>query len=429
LGSGLLRDDSSQDDKYSPLLATEWKHIDPKTWSFKLRKNLKWSDGSPITLKQIRDHFVRLRTGKARHLIQLHRLSKVSVDEETNSLILRFSKPTTRDVFHELSLADAVLLHPRNLKGDWSITSGAFVIEKFDPEGRLLRLKSNPYNPFFTNEMPQTVELFGINKLEELTKLFIEIPNDLIRVSPASFYPEYDVAEKNAKQVIHGIPTDMMFFAFNPNNALTKNTLARAELVRLVDEAFHGLKLNAYSQVENQMIPFGFSGRLPNYERKGGPFKALKGKTILITLDNAFQFKPEVAVNLKSAARKYGVNLELNYVYWFSKPRKKEIFANFYSFLGNQKDALGSWSFLFSKGGPLFLFRNQVSKELLAVTSAKNTRERNLALKILHKKVLDNAYAVPCLAEASRVFASSRVDISRWNPFDLRFRFYEVRWR
>lgn len=37
-----------------PRLATSWKMINPTTWEFKLRPNVKYSDGSPLTISAIR---------------------------------------------------------------------------------------------------------------------------------------------------------------------------------------------------------------------------------------------------------------------------------------------------------------------------------------------------------------------------------------
>src|SRR5687768_13502160 len=47
----LIKRDANQ--KLVPGLATSWKAIDDLTWEFKLRKNVRWHDGSPFTAEDV----------------------------------------------------------------------------------------------------------------------------------------------------------------------------------------------------------------------------------------------------------------------------------------------------------------------------------------------------------------------------------------
>ncbi|MBI4925720.1 MAG: hypothetical protein HY843_07330, partial [Bdellovibrio sp.] len=99
-------------------------------------------------------------------------------------------------------------------------------------------------------------------------------------------------------------------------------------------------------------------------------------------------------------------------------------------FKGNQKDAAGSWNFIFSdKGNILSPVKNKFIKEFNTISRAKTEEEKNIALIKLHEKVLQGAYLVPFMVGKSKVFASKRIDLSLWNPFDMRLRFYDIRWK
>lgn len=48
--------------KLQPGLAVSWKNIDPKTWEFKLRNNVKWQDGTPFTAADVIFSYQRARS-------------------------------------------------------------------------------------------------------------------------------------------------------------------------------------------------------------------------------------------------------------------------------------------------------------------------------------------------------------------------------
>lgn len=104
-------------------MAIGWSQSDPKTWSFEIRKNIKWSDGSQIQLHEIADFFRSLKDTSSRHIAYLRLLDDVEVDRQLNLLHFRFKVPVGRGLLHELSLADAVMLHPKTLKNGWSVGS------------------------------------------------------------------------------------------------------------------------------------------------------------------------------------------------------------------------------------------------------------------------------------------------------------------
>jgi MarR-like DNA-binding transcriptional regulator SgrR of sgrS sRNA len=154
LGAGLVRDEVDSANGYRGLIAESWVQVDPRTWVFTIRKDFRWSDGSTLTGEQLVAHFEELKRRRGRHLVNLARLAKAQFDRSKRALTLRFSQKTNESVLHELSLADAGVIHPR---GDWTITSGPYVVKEYRPKERVLRLVANTYSPLLPETAPRTI--------------------------------------------------------------------------------------------------------------------------------------------------------------------------------------------------------------------------------------------------------------------------------
>lgn len=424
LGLGLLRDDPELAAAYKPGYAKAWKQLDEKTWSFKLVENAKWSDGSHISSEDWIAHFHSLKSNPSRHLIHLHNLSHALFEKESNSLVLSFLKSTTDTLLHELSLADAVLLNPRNLKGDWTVTSGAYSVSKVEWANKIIALTLNSNCPIANSESPKFAELFSLHKFEEIGSLFKTTRADLFPMPTPSFDPIYRTVEKNAFANIKGASTLISFFQFNKSNSLTKSLKIRKEFRTIVQQAFRGKKFGN-ANFEEQLIPDGYAGRLESLNLPATQITELRGRTLKISLFNGYKSLPEFTEILKAEALKYEVGLE--FTYGNNNPEDSETFTSLYVFKGNQKEAIGSFSFLFSENGPLGLFRSSEEAELNRITSIVDSNERESAVRAFHKRAIENAYAVPVTIEPSQILVSQHVDLSRWNPFDMRLRIYDVR--
>lgn len=427
LGTGLLRDDPAEVRSYSPAFALHWERTSPKTWVFQMRPHLQWSDGSPITEEQIVERFESLKHSSSRHIVYLKELKRADFDEGSGKLVLTFNWPTNEALLHELSLADAVFLHPTNLTRDWKITSGPYFVEEYSPPNSLT-LHLNRNSPLATKDSPQRVRLTSLKDIEEAKQIFKKINMDLVQIPMLSFRPIFSVIKENAFRVIKGFPTGIYYFAFNPDHPLAKNIEARREFAFLVQEAFQGEKINEDIQYENQFVPFGFSGRLEKYQRAPLDIKVLKNSTLMINWSPPLKDLPNFLDQLNKTAKTHQVTLDFRYTaYTEDEEKDSGCFVKFSGFVGNQRDALGSFSFLFS--GDMQPYKTEASPYWEKITASQVEEERLLAVRQLHKKILDDVYAVPFMIEATGYATSNRIDLSRWNLFDMRMRFYDIRWR
>ncbi len=430
LGVGLLRDDVSDLRGYSGLLATHWEQVSAKHWSFTLRKNLKWSDGSELSPDQILTHFQGLKNRQSRHLVNFQHLDRVSLGESGKTIHFRFKSATNQSFLHELALADAVLVHPDNLTKDWRKTSGHYSVESFDSNAKKLVLAANSFCPGYQSGGPRRVELFDVSSPAESSDLFEKVVTDIYSIPSLPFTPESKSLVARAKGRLLGQPNLIYFWKFNPINPLTTNLDARRELASLISETFRDFKSGEEAGYYSQLVSPGYSGALSKFDVPNTKTSVLKGKTILLRFRPPFEYLTNELNVLRSGALKRGITLKLAFdAFTPGEVADPDEFARVQGFKGNQKDAVGSWSFLFTAGkGDLGPFREQGKPLLNKVLEADSDDLKSQHLKTLHQFTLENAFAVPFLNHREQILISDRVDLKRWNRFDLRLRFYDVLW-
>ena len=428
LAVGLVRDDPTDPRTYRPVLATSWKQVDEKTWSFHLRDGLQWSDGTPITEEHIIANFKRFQTSHTRHLFYLKKLRSIEFDRSTRRLNLTFKVTTNSGLLHELSLADATILHPHNLTIGWEVTSGPYSVRSYDAQKRELILVKNNKCPLVEDGAPEIVRLFDLDK-KDWSKAFGEIPVDVMTAPLLRYRQETATLEQKAPSVVRGYPTYIYFFGFNDTHPDAQREEVRREFASLVQMVFESAELPPGLKYENQFIPLGFEGRLEDYRTREIPIKVLRGKSLVLSGHAFFKNIPFLD-RLAETASRYGVTIRYHF-YENSREANdlsdhEKVFATFGVFKGNQRDAAGSWRFLFSdklstfyKNAEIFFDRIQTADE----------GTRKTLLEQLHREVLQKTYGVPFLNEAEAYYMNADLDVSRWNSFDMRMRLYDVRWK
>ena len=145
-----LTDKAADDFHTIPGLAESWKGSkDGKTWTYKLRDGLKWSDGKPLTAEDVAWN---INTSRDEEWIN-HSATTVNLDavaKDPTTLVV-----TTKVPDPKLPTLDIYLL-PKHIWGKMSadergkydgtdgVGSGPFVLEKFE-KGQFARFKANKY--------------------------------------------------------------------------------------------------------------------------------------------------------------------------------------------------------------------------------------------------------------------------------------------
>ena len=144
-----LTDKAAKDFSVIPGLAESWTGSEDKlTWTYKLRPNMKWSDGKPLTAEDVA---WTINTSRDEEWIN-HSATTVNLDAEATdptTLVVESKVPDPK-----LPILDVYIL-PKHIWGPLSqderdkydaldgVGSGPFVLEKFE-KGQFARFKANP---------------------------------------------------------------------------------------------------------------------------------------------------------------------------------------------------------------------------------------------------------------------------------------------
>lgn len=410
LAAGLVYENWRDLDLWDQRLAKSWTKISDNEWRFRLSENNKWSDGSAITGEQIAGHFNYIKKRPSRHITLIKTMDSIKYDNNSNEIVFKCSKPIHEGLLHELSLSDSLILHEKNRYGDWSITSGPYFVESQNHKKVLLS-----YNKFFS----QPLSIKNIEIIRGLKETSIDIrkrPNYSISEDVQDLISRFDIELK-------GNATDIFYFHFNPNNPFINDRNLRRSFSKFIRMTFENFE---YADMisHNQFIPNGYSGsleKIPSYSDVDLSY--LKGKNLVILLP--YYMTTVIPDLLKTESRK--VSSEIDVVIE-SKKYETNPFVSYACFFGNQRDPLSSWKFLYGEKGPLHHFYPEVKLLFEEITHATSSKRKELLQK-LHRITLEEAYAIPFIAERDAILASNRVDLSEINVFDMRLRFFEMKWK
>ncbi|MFD2415817.1 ABC transporter substrate-binding protein [Amycolatopsis pigmentata] len=145
---------SAEDNTPSPVLATSWRASDDKlTWTFSIRRGIKWSDGQPMTAKDIAYTYNRIMTDKEAQEANgtyVENFETVTAPDEA-TLVIKTRKPQAsmtaidipvvpEHVWSKIGKMDDPATDSLAVVG---VGDGPFVITEYRPN-QLIRLKANP---------------------------------------------------------------------------------------------------------------------------------------------------------------------------------------------------------------------------------------------------------------------------------------------
>lgn len=149
-----------------PDLAESWNSNDGLTWTFKIRAAQKFSDGRPLTAKDVVYSFDRLRDPQVgTPVVKLYAAIKDVKAPDDLTVVFTLAEPNPEFPVDTGEYHAAIIPAGSQKPGEEQITSGAFMIKAYYPEDRIILVK----NPYF-NRKDQDGQ--PLPYLDEITFLF-----------------------------------------------------------------------------------------------------------------------------------------------------------------------------------------------------------------------------------------------------------------
>jgi hypothetical protein len=419
LSLGLVRDDLREPSGYRGMLAESWHQLDDYSFEFKLREGIQWSDGSAMNCEQIRDSITHSLKTNSRHIFYLKDMENIECGK--NSLVFKLKSSIGSEILGELSLADLTILNSRNLRGDWSVTSGFYSLQIVQKNYELVSSKAG--NLEWPQNSPRTIHFVDPFSSSEAPDIFMKTAGiDVYPVMVGIYQEKYNKILES--QMSKSGPAGLIhFFYFSRENT---NDLRRMGLRKLISKAASSSKFPPRLIPFGQLIPPGYDGYLDklgdlNGELTNSELRALRSSTIKIDFLRGQNF--EVFKNqLRADCSDLGLKIEIS-VSDDTRGRIKDAELYSYMFKGNMKDSMSSWEFHFnSQNGNLKEYRD-IFEKILAQSRSIPRQDRPA---FVHESILKASLVIPFGIEQNIVFHSARTDLGRWNPYDLRMRFYEI---
>jgi len=264
-----------------PALAERWtQSADGKRWVFYLRKNLHWSNGSPITTEQVVKSLERLAKGsKHTHFSSYVESIRALPDNQIEMLL----KKTPKNFLTLLAFADSSILHPdayKNKKFTWDVPSnGAYRISSFTDTA--MELQANPYYWDYTAEKIKKVILtkaFGDPR--DIDRLLSENLWDASTLDAGIVEKQEQVDALKRKYDVFTGPPDFLFCLYF--------SLKKVKTGRLSAQFRQYLFQQVYQKFweQNKKHP---------YRASGLRFPGRKGSLTIAQFDEIFSKKKEIS--------------------------------------------------------------------------------------------------------------------------------------
>jgi peptide/nickel transport system substrate-binding protein len=226
-----------------PAIALSWEHDAQATkWRFKLRSDVKWQDGAPLTPEEVVTAIKGLAAGASVRLLG----EELEVDAGGPSPVLLITLATE---------ASLTIRRAGESAGTLPIGTGPFRLTSWEPGGRAVLQANEDYwdgRPFV-----DSIEIqMGRASRDELLDLELG-KADVVELDPV----EAHRAQQEGKKVWTSAPVELLYLRFNPDRPAVQDRRVRMALADSIDRAaIQKVLLQNYGDVAGSIFPQWLSG-------------------------------------------------------------------------------------------------------------------------------------------------------------------------
>lgn len=329
----------------APALAVEWKSTNgAKTWEFKIREGVKWSDGQPFEPQHILDGWERLlnpmtasryayflygiKNARAYNEGKLKDFSKVGASVNGNTVKVELDKamqfpyllthqstfPARKDIVNKYG--------DKWTEAENMVSLGAYRLTKWDHDKAVVLQRNDSY--YGTLSRTKNVIFYVVQEDMTALNLFDAGKLDALRTLPSKELPSL---RKN-KGYVEYPQLSIYYYGFNTKKPPTDNVLVRKALAHAIDRSEITKMLQGGQIPLSGWTPFGMFGHDPEVGLAFDPVRAKeylkeagyddnnplpKLSISFNTLEDHKRIAENVQAQLK---RNLGVTVEINNEEW-----------------------------------------------------------------------------------------------------------------
>ena len=323
---GLVRQNEAMEIK--PALATEWKRVDPLTWEFKLRRGVKFHDGTPFNAAAVKKNIERVLDPKTasprKSLFEMIKEVKI-IDDYTVQIITKY--PFT-PLLANLSHYSAGMISPKAIDeqglklGQNPVGTGPFKFESWKPGQEITLVKFNDY----WGEKPKVDKVVFKVIPEDSTRIAMVETGEAHLAEPVPVNDVERITKSATMKLLRFPALGVDYIGFNVKKKPFDDVRVRKAIYHAIDTdaILKGVFNNVGAKLNAPMGPkvWGYNPDLKGYSYDVAKAKELLKEagypngfdTTIWTNDNKIRIK--LAEVVQSQLKAIGINARIKVLEW-----------------------------------------------------------------------------------------------------------------
>lgn len=421
--------------KVVPVLATSWENPDDTTWIFKLRKGVRFHDGTPFNAQAAKVNIERMKAAP-RGKPYFGMIESVTVKGD-DTIVIKTSKPFA-PFLKNLGIPVGGMVSPKAIEkygkeiGSHPVGTGPFKLSQWRPKEKLVLVKNDAY----WGEKAKLNEFVYLPIPEEGTRAMafesgeIDVISDPLPHRIAAFK-----ANKNIN-VTTSPATRMVWIGFNTGDPVLKNIKLRQAIAHainrdeIVNYVVEGLAINA-----QQIIPGIIEEFDEKYNFEYNPQKAKKllaeagypnGLELnLWSPEGRYLKDRQIAEAAQAQLAQVGIKANLRVMEWGAYldalfRHEQQLYIIGWGFSTGDPDAALRGCFYSDSKFNFSNYKNPKMDELLDKgVSTLDPKKRHAIYKDIQQLLIDEAVMVPIYHKLNIYATSNRVKDFYPHPMEL----------